>query len=91
MDEEEEEEEKIVAISITLLPNMKYHAELDRLGGMTLDELLSCSVFTDFYEQAKDLLIDYGPRIKAKGPGARLSPGDLIDSFGRWRSRIRGT
>jgi hypothetical protein len=45
-------------MSITPLLSMKSHTELDRLGGMTLDELLSCSVYKDLYEKAKGFLVD---------------------------------
>jgi hypothetical protein len=69
MDDEmdEEEEEDSVAMLITPLPNTKCRPESDRLGGMTLDELLLCSVYTDLYRKAKDSLIDSGSRSSAEG------------------------
>jgi hypothetical protein len=53
INDEEEEDEKSIVLSITPLPNRKYRAELARLGGMALDEFLSCLVSTDLYEETK--------------------------------------
>jgi hypothetical protein len=41
---------------------------------MTLDELSTCSVSDDLYEDAKGFLVDYGSCINVEGPGVVQAP-----------------
>jgi hypothetical protein len=68
----EEEEEKVMTMSIRPLPNRKYCAEVDGLGGTTLNKLLSNSDSADLYHKARDFLIDHGSWINIEGRSARL-------------------